>query len=109
MGWHHCGVTDKAFTLPRTGHLSQGDSKETSLCTNGGRNIQTHQGLHFSGEVAVQRKAIYKRRILSLTLGSLMEFLFRRLKKKEGKCRATGTRITEPEPARRGTRGLFGA
>lgn len=33
------GVTDKAFTLPAAGHLSQGDSKETSLGTNGGAEI----------------------------------------------------------------------
>ncbi len=32
-------VTDKAFTLDRSGHLSQGDSKETSLSTNGGGKV----------------------------------------------------------------------
>lgn len=32
-------VTDKAFTLDCSGHLSQGDSKETSLSTNGGGKV----------------------------------------------------------------------
>lgn len=32
-------VTDKAFSLDRSGHLSQGDSKETSLSTNGSRKV----------------------------------------------------------------------
>lgn len=81
MGWHHCGVTDKAFTLPCTGHLSQGDSKETSLCTNGGQNIQSRQGLHFCvktcSEVTELGKAIYNRRNLSLLFGSFDQTLFK--------------------------------
>lgn len=74
-------MTDKAFTLPCIGHLSQGDSKETSLCTNGGQNIQSRQRLHLCvktcSEVTELGKAIYNRRNLSFLFGSFDQTLFK--------------------------------
>lgn len=48
-------VTDKAFTLDRSGHLSQGDSKETSLSTNGGGKVLCSLSLFHSLSLSFQR------------------------------------------------------